>query len=186
MSLCLLLVGLPLLNFVEKLQQNKLYQLQDDIAKTKQSLMQAREDITQLLQLRGQMNDEEIEKILTPVDRVQVINAIENLSASYSIEHFLHTLSQQQKTFENSQIKNGVILAESKLILEGDALKEADFYGFMDKLHQIVPGRLMLQQFTVDRRSDSSDLTPDTGVHMMATFDWIYIASLKDLSGTHL
>ncbi len=175
-AVLLLGVGLPLLSGFTDAAQKDSEHLKEDRAKAEQTLKQMRDDVALAGRGGNPMTASDIERLLAPVDRLQVMTQLEHQAAAYRLTHFTTTLSPERTSgFDPA-------LAVSTITLAADATLDTDAYAFIDKLRASLPGRAELQHLTLERADASGALSTDA-IHLTAVFEWLSNGAAKTVAG---
>jgi len=141
--------------------------------KTRQALHQLQDDIESVKKLEGQMDPAEAEKFLAPVDRMAAANALQQNAANMRLSHFTYNLSPEQKIKIDAPEAGPQELSLSTLTLSGDAPLDTDIYAFIDGLHHLLPGRVRLQQLSLERTDKADPHLTARNMHFEATLEWL-------------
>jgi len=172
----LLVIGLPILAYLQEGLNQNAQRLNVDINKTKQMLALKRDDVLQVLELRGELGDINIEKILLPTHALEEISSLKQLANTFSLTDFNYTLSRETKLPLDNEIAPVPPLVERTLSLKFNAALDQDAYAFVNKVRFSLPGRARLQELTIEHRQNNSSDNEMNDTQVSATFSWLYNA----------
>src|ERR1700722_180170 len=140
--------------------------MEADTAQTQQSVQMLEDDVAAAQKLSSQLDPKEIERLLAPVDRLKVATLLEHQAAASHMQNFAYTLAPEQRVTFTTPGAGPQQLAQSEITVSADAALDTETYTFVEHLRTILPGRLHLRAFTIERIGDAQTALASTNVHM--------------------
>jgi hypothetical protein len=181
-SLALILTSAPLLRVAEDGAAKNLVQLQNKHDQTEQALHQLQDDVAAAQKLENEMTLSEAEQSLAPVDRLLAANAMEQEAEAAHLRGFSYTLSPEQKIKMEESVPEPQEVAVSTITLHGEAPTDSNIYGFISAMHDLLPGRIRLQQLSLSRIANDASVAA-YNLRFNATFEWLSNGAVKDMAG---
>jgi hypothetical protein len=179
-ALVLLLAGSPLARQGLEIEQRRAEDIAAERAKLQETARSFQDDILLARKLESQMNAEDIDRLLAPVDRLGVAAELERQAASSRFEHFAYTIAPEKKTITGAPGAEG--MAESDVTLAADMPLDTDAYIFIDRVRALLPGRARLKHLTLTRLAADAPLALDN-IHMEAALEWLSNGAAKNGQG---
>lgn len=181
-SLALLLTGSPLFQMAGDVAAQRLHAIQSQRAEAQKNLSQLRDDIETAQKLKNEMSLQEAEAFLAPVDRLQAASLLEEQAAALHVGNFTYTIAPEEK-IKITALPEPQELSVSLVTLQGDMPGDNNVYHFVDSLRDILPGRLRLQQLSIERLGAESATLQPVNVRFSAKFEWLSNGTVTSLAG---
>ncbi len=181
-SITLITTSSPLLRVAEEKTSANLAHIKTQRVQAEQTLRQLQDDVAAAQKLGTQMTLSEAEQFLTPVDRLLAANELEHEAAVSHIQHFDYTLAPEQRMKKSSTLAEPQELFVSTVTISGEAPSDIDIYRFISRMPLALPGKLRLQQLSLDRMSKESAVST-YNVRFNATLEWLSNGTTQDVAG---
>lgn len=162
----------PLLDRLHEIAAQRLIDARAARAAAEQSLHQLQDDIAAAEKLGGQIGIAEADRALIPADRIAAVTALERSAAALRLGHFTYTLEPEQALTVDAPGIVPQTLAVSTLTVSGEAPLDTDVYAFCAGARRFLPGRLRLQQLSVERTGSAAALEA-RNTRFTARFEWL-------------
>jgi hypothetical protein len=163
----------PVLGLAQQRAGQKLAGLRAENAQTSQALRQLQDDIEAANKMKTEMDINEAESLLAPVDRLRAAQILEHRAAESRLIHFTYTLSPEEKVQIETADAGKQELATSKWTLAADAPTDTDAYAFIDAIIRTLPGRVTLHQISLQRTGAENAVISAANLHLTASGDWL-------------
>lgn len=183
LSLGLILVIHPALRFAHKTLQAHLNQVEAETAQTEQAITQLQGDIATAQNLAGEMSIEQAEQSLLPIDRLQAASALEELANSARLRNFSYGFTPEQAVPDDNKKQEQDDLYISTITVSGEASSDVAVTQFLEAMRSILPGRVRLQQFTIERLAKNNIPLASYNVRFSARLEWLSNAAIHNMTG---
>ena len=175
--LILLLVVVPLCRWGIIIQQHRAESIVKERGELHDSAERFQEDVQLAERPDSQISTEDMERLLSPVDRLRVVEGLEQQATAARFSHFTYNLAPEKPA--DVDVVAATDLVTNHLELATDMPLDSDAYAFLQNLNYVLPGRVHLRHLTLIR------LTPDAplslaNVHMTAELEWLSNKALSN------
>lgn len=169
-GLFLIFAGVPLSDLAMDAARKRAAVIAKQQANTESAIVRFHDDMQLLQQPGNTMAAEDIERMLAPVDRLQVVVGMERQAASALFTHFTYALSPEKKVKMDDAETSP--LAESLITVSADMPLDSDAASFMRGLGYALPGRVHLRHLLLSRWASDAPLSL-ANIHMEAELIWL-------------
>lgn len=183
MALLMLLASSPLLAALQEHTAKKLTALKEERAGVEKSLHQLEIDIQAVKEISGEIGETEAKRLLAPIDRLWVAEVLEHEAATSRLARFTYNMSPEQVLVKNLSGGEPQELAITTIAITSEAPLDTDVYSFIENIRRTLPGRLRLQQLSLERLGKEDTTLGIYNVRFNATLEWLSNGSLKTMAG---
>jgi hypothetical protein len=182
-ALIILTASGPALRLAHEAAQNHLSAMQTERKNAEQRLRQIEADMAAMQKLQAEMTESRVEKFLAPVNRLGLAEKLRQHGEHSHLSHFTASLAPERTEIVVTTDAGTQKLASSMLTLTADAATDTDIYAFMARLPYLLPGRVRIQQLTLERKQ-ADDHTPfnDANIHVGITCAWLSNGSAPEIA----
>jgi hypothetical protein len=152
----------------------KAQRLQKDQAALSRRLQQWEEDTQKAAQLEKTITPEEVNRLLAPTDRKQLVSQIDSLATAQRMNEVRIALSEPKPWREAQATMHTKGLTVSELNIEANAPLDSDTASFLDQLNSL-PGKLVLISLEITPLSPTRDTkaAQPYNLHLKVSYQWI-------------
>ncbi len=165
--------GSPVLRARDAAAHLHLAELQAERDVLLSSLRQIEEDNAEAVRISATMDRQNAEKALAPVDRLQIVGALEKQAERARLSRFTYILSPEEPVRIRPSGAESHNLAQSEITLTADASLDTDVYAFIEHAQRLLPGRVALTHLLIERKGGADEPMASPGLHMSAVFEWL-------------
>lgn len=144
-------IGLPLLAEQKTAFERKVEILHRQSDALRHELAELREDDATIKTLRQQLGDEEIGRLLTPPDRLNLARLVETTARRHQMTVTLRLTPEKILTSPPTGTPPYGSVVESQLDVQAQAATDPEIYRFTNELLQAMPGRARLLELALDK-----------------------------------
>ncbi len=173
----------PFLRMLTDEAIQNLSQVKAERMQAQQALHQMEGDFATVQGPESNMSAVEAEQFLAPVDRLRVATILEHAADEALVGHFTYTLSPEQKTTISGPEGTPQELAVSTITVGGDVPSDIYMYNFVEGMRRLLPGRLRVQQVSLERSGKEDAPLDAYNLRFTATLEWLSNGTTKDMAG---